>query len=288
MTRPLILTLALAACTQVGAVDSTTLFFSAIPDHDARLLAERFAPLAEHLADALDVPVAYVPMSDYQGSVAAFKNGDVLLAWFGGLTGVQARAAVPGARAIAQGAVDPTFKTYFIAGPASGIEPSDTFPTTLAGHTFTFGSESSTSGRLMPEHFIHDATGQSPQQFFGAPNHYSGSHDKTARLVEAGIFDAGALNHRTYDAMVADGRLDPQRCRVIWTTPGYADYNWTAHPELDERFGTGFTDRLQEVLVGLKDVALLEALGRPEGLIRATNADFQPLHQLARGLGFVR
>lgn len=288
MQHTLFLMLALAACTPAGVGDGEALRFTAIPDHDARLLESRFAPVAAHLAATLGVAVEYVPMADYQGSVEAFKNGDVLLAWFGGLTGVQARAAVAGARAIAQGAVDPTFRSYFIAGSGSGISPSATFPATLAGRSFTFGSESSTSGRLMPEHYIRTATGKSPEEFFGSPNHYSGSHDKTARLVEAGTFDAGALNYRTYDTMVVDGRLDPARCTIIWTTPDYPDYNWTAHPDLVGRYGTGFTERLQAALVEMDDPLLLNALGRPEGMIAARNEDFQALHELARGLGFVR
>ncbi|MDP6369416.1 MAG: phosphate/phosphite/phosphonate ABC transporter substrate-binding protein, partial [Planctomycetota bacterium] len=183
---PILLFLSAAACTQVDAGAERTLRFTAIPDHDARFLAQRFANLCAFLEEDLAITVEYVPMSDYQASVEAFKNGDVDLAWFGGLTGVQARAAVPGASAIAQGAVDPKFKSYFIANAAAGLGLGEEFPTSLAGRSFTFGSESSTSGRLMPEHFIRTATGQAPEDFFGSPNHYSGSHDKTARLVEAG------------------------------------------------------------------------------------------------------
>ncbi|MBJ01233.1 MAG: putative selenate ABC transporter substrate-binding protein [Planctomycetes bacterium] len=283
-----LLLISVGACTPVDAGADTTLRYTAIPDHDARLLAERFAPLTAHLADTLGVAIEYVPMSDYQASVEAFKNGDIQLAWFGGLTGVQARAAVPGARAIAQGSVDPHFKSYFIAHGGTDLRPGKDFPDALAGRSFTFGSESSTSGRLMPEHFIRSATGQGPEDFFGTPNHYSGSHDKTARLVEAGTFEAGVINYRTYDSMVRDGRLDPQRCRVIWTTPAYADYNWTAHPDLEARFGPGFTDRLQSALVQLAQPQFLAALDRPEGLIPASNADFASLDELARGLGFVK
>jgi phosphonate transport system substrate-binding protein len=33
-----------------------------------------------------------------------------------------------------------------------------TFPQGIAGKSFTFGSKSSTSGRLMPEFFIREAT----------------------------------------------------------------------------------------------------------------------------------
>ena len=61
------------------------------------------------------------------------------------------------------------------------------------------------------------------------------------------------MNYKVYDRRVAAGKTDPEVCRVIWKTPLYADYNFTAHPQLDEVFGEGFTDRLQAVLTGITD-----------------------------------
>lgn len=271
----------------VAAVDGT-LRFSAIPDQNSTELEEKYDRIAAYLAGELGVAVEFVPSSDYSASVEAFKNGDIQLAWFGGLTGVRARGAVPGARAIAQGKVDPLFVSYFVANASTGIQPSAGFPHELAGKTFTFGSESSTSGRLMPEHYIRKETGQSPQEFFGVEMSFSGDHSKTALLVESGSFEAGVLNYKVYDSMVADGRIDPAVCVKVWETPPYPDYNWTAHPSLEDDFGDGFIDRLQAALVGMTDPALLAAAQREEGIIAASNEDFAPLEELARKLDLVR
>lgn len=276
------------SCTRDSA-RRPTLAFTAIPDANTTELAAKFRPVAAYLEARLGVPVEYVATASYSASVEMFKNGDVQLAWFGGLTGVQARNAVAGATAIAQGRIDPAYKSYFIAHADSGLEPGPDFPAeALAGKRFVFGSDSSTSGRLMPEYFLRRATGQSPEEFFGRPNQYSGSHDKTAKLVEAGTFDAGALSYKTYDRLVAEGKLDPKLCRVIWTTPPYPDYNWTAHPVLEQRFGDGFTERLQRALVDLDEPALLGAMLREEGLVEASNQDFEAIAALARELGFLR
>ena len=279
-----------AACsTEEVAATEHTLVFTAIPNENTTELEQKFRPVAAYLAEELGVPVEYKASADYGASVEFFKNGDVQLAWFGGLTGVRARDAVQGARAIAQGAVDPKYHSYFIAHESSGLEPTESFPKALAGKTFTFGSQGSTSGRLMPEYFIRQNTGMAPAEFLaGDQMEFSGSHDKTAKLVEAGTYQAGAMDYKTYDRMVEEGKLDPKKCRVIWQTPDYADYNWTSHPVLDERFGAGFTDKLQAALIKMKDPALLQAVNRPEGLIAASNEDFDGLRDLAIQVGLVR
>jgi len=289
LARLLLLALGLLACAcSERRASPKVLRFTAIPDNNTTELREKFEPLAAHLSEVLGVPVEYVPTADYAASVETFKNADVLLAWFGGLTGAQARAAVPGARAIAQGKVDPKFLSYFVANADTGLTKSAEFPMGLEGKRFTFGSDSSTSGRLMPEHYIRQNTKKSPEEFFGHANAYSGGHDKTALLVESGAFDAGALNYKTYDEMVAAGKLDPERCRIVWVTPPYPDYNWTAHPALDEDFGAGFTDKVRDALLAIDDPALLAAVQRPEGLIAATNEDFEPIRVLAEQLDFIR
>ena len=277
----------MTGCGKSKSTDQPVLRFTAIPDQNTTELEQRFAPFAAYLAEELGVPVEYVPARDYQASVEMFRNGDILLAWFGGLTGVQARAAVPGAQAIAQGEADPKYYSYFIASAGTKLLAGEDFPAAIANHTFTFGSESSTSGRLMPEHFIKTNSGQSPAEFFSQPFGFSGSHDKTCELVEAGRFEVGVVNYKVYDRRVAEGTTDPAKCRVIWRTPEFADYNFTAHPALEEKFGPGFTKTLQQVLLGIEDEALLEALPRKR-LISAENADFAGIADVAKQLGMVR
>jgi phosphonate transport system substrate-binding protein len=280
-------TLLVTAC--AAPTESTeapkVLRFTAIPDQNTTELTEKFQPFATHLSEALGVTVEYVPAHDYQASVEMFKNGDVELAWFGGLTGVQARNAVPGARAIAQGEADPKYYSYFIAHQSTGLERSDELPE--IGHLkFTFGSASSTSGRLMPEFFLGQKTGKAPADYFENPVGFSGSHDKTVELVEAGQYEVGAVNYKVYDNRVASGSTDPEVCRIIYQTPVYADYNWTVRGDIDTTLGAGFTDRLQAALIAIEDPALLQALPR-DRLIKASNEEFEGIRKVAEDLGMV-
>ena len=143
-----------------------TFTFTAIPDQDETKLKERFSLLANYLSKELKMDVKFVPVKSYSASIAAFRNNQVQLAWFGGLSGVKARLVVPGSVAIAQGVEDPNFHSFIIANSSTGLEKSDTIPAGIEGKIFTFGSKGSTSGRLMPEYFISKQFGKSPDELF--------------------------------------------------------------------------------------------------------------------------
>lgn len=269
---------------------SRPLRFTAIPDQDRAELEQRFEPLAAYLSERLGRRVEYVATSDYSASVEMFKAGDVELAWFGGLTGVQARAAVPGARAIAQGAVDPHFRSYLVVHDPDLVtgDPEGPLPVeALRGLRFAFGSRQSTSGRLMPEHFLRQAAGEGPGELFDEVV-FSGSHDRTAELVNQGAVDAGVLNFRTYEQLLAEGVVDSSTCAVLWRSPEYADYNWTIHPTADAAFGEGTAEVLRQALLDLEDPELLAALQRPGGLVPAADSEYEGIAEVARALGFLR
>jgi phosphonate transport system substrate-binding protein len=240
------------SATQPAPSGDRTLRISAIPDQDPAKLVEINSAMATYLADALGVKVEYVPVSDYAASVSLFRAGDLDMVFFGGLTGVQARLQAPGSTLLAQRDVDDAFRSVFIAGAGSGVGPMAEVAGLAAfkGKRFTFGSESSTSGRLMPEFFLDQAGVTSERDFTGAPG-YSGSHDKTVDLVEAGSFDGGALNAAVWDRRKAAGTVDQTKVVEVFRTPPYRDYHWIAGPRTDERFGAGFAEKAKAALLAL-------------------------------------
>ncbi len=270
----------------------------AIPDQDPEILQRRFDLVADHLAEELGVEVEYVPVTDYLGAVTGFSVGDLDLVWFGGLTGVQARLEVDGAHAIVQRDIDEAFTSVFVAGADSGIAPiADTAGlSTLAGTSLAFGSESSTSGRLMPSFFLVEA-GLATDTDFDGPPVFSGSHDATIALVEAGSVDVGALNSQVWDTRVADGEVDTDAVVEIFRTPTYHDYHWVARPGLDERYGDGFTERIVAAFVDLDaaddtdpdntDAEILELFGA-DAFIATDDANYDAIESVARDLGLVR
>ena len=277
--RTLLAGLSGMAASPTWAQGPARLAFTAIPDQDETRLVERFGRVATYLQSKLGIPVSYVPVKSYPAAVTAFTNDQVQLAWFGGFTGVQARRAVPGSDAIAQGREDTKFKSFFIVNKRTGIEPAAGFPRTIAGRSFTFGARASTSGRVMPEFYIRQAFNMAPEQVFSRVG-FSGDHTRTVQLVQSGAFEVGVLDYTVFELEVKAGRVDPSQVAVVWETPTFPDYNWTLRAGADATFGAGFKARLQAALVACEDRAILDQFGRT-GFIAASNGDYAPVEQVA-------
>ena len=269
----------------VGFIYAKSFTFTAIPDQDETQLKERFSKLAIYLTKELNVDVKFVPVKSYSASIAAFRNNQVQLAWFGGLSGVKARLVVPGSIAIAQGVEDPEFHSYIIANASTGLEKNEAFPAGIKGKTFTFGSKGSTSGRLMPEYFIRENLKDAPNKLFSKVG-FSGNHTKTISLVQSGAYETGAVNFKVWDRELKAGNIDTSKVKVLWKTPAYPDYQFTAHGNLDEVYGAGFTAKLTNALINLKDEKILSAFPRA-AFIKAKNSDFDPILKTAREIGLI-
>ncbi|QNE21368.1 putative selenate ABC transporter substrate-binding protein [Kribbella qitaiheensis] len=264
---------------------------SAIPDQDPELLNRLYPVVAKRFAGDTGLQVVYRPVTDYTAVVRAFEIGDIQLAWMGGLTGVQARARVPGASAIAQRDIDADFHSLFIAAKSSGLAPfADTAGLkSLAGHTLTFGSQTSTSGRLMPQYFMKQG-GLDASDLKGKPG-FSGSHDATIEAVASGSFEVGAVNEQVWKATVAAGKVDLGKVVILWRTPGYADYHWLARPDLDQTFGAGTTGKITNLLLGLDatkpdDAAILKLFGA-RSFIGTKNANYDQIEAVAKEQGLL-
>jgi phosphonate transport system substrate-binding protein len=264
----------------------------AIPDQDPEQLQRLYGKLSTYLQKELNVPVTYKPVTDYTAAVTAFKVGDLQMVWFGGLTGVQARLQVPGAEAIAQREIDSNFHSIFIANKKSGLAPitDQKGLTALKGKTFTFGSESSTSGRLMPQYFLQQANVKLTD--FKGEVGFSKNHDATLKLVQAGSYEVGVLNEKVWLSRLKEGKVDTSKVEAIWRTPAYYDYHWVINPAVKQQFGADFEQKVQVALFKLNPTVpeqkeILD-LFNAKKFVPTQNANYAQIEQVGRDIGKIK
>ncbi len=277
---------ALMACAVItfgGILHAQQVFkMTAIPDESPTELARKAAPLVKYLEGKLGMKVEFTPVTDYAASVEAVVNKQIDMAWFGGFTFVQANVRSGGkVIPLVQREEDEKFRSVFITAEGDSKTLAD-----LKGKTLSFGSQSSTSGHLMPRSFMLDAKVDPDKDLKRVA--FSGAHDATIAAVAAGKVDAGALNISVWEKFVADKKVDTTKVRVFYTTPPYFDYNWTVHADMPaamrEKLTKAFTDLNKNTAEGKEILELqratrfvptkvdnykgIEAAGRNAGLIK--------------------
>ncbi len=242
-------TRALRAAAAIALLATSTVFSSpasaqqvlrvtAIPDESPTELARKAAPLMKYLEAKLGMKVEYTPVTDYAASVEALVNRKVDLAWFGGFTFVQANVRSGGKVVpLVQREEDEKFKSVFITA-----DPAIQTLADLKGKDVSFGSQSSTSGHLMPRSFLLQ-NGINPEKDFRRVA-YSGAHDATIAAVASGKVQAGALNISVWDKFVTEKKVDTTKVRAFYTTPPYFDYNWSVHADMPAALRQKLADAL--------------------------------------------
>lgn len=281
-----LLTLAAAPLLALGATPAhaeDVIRVSGIPDENPTELSRKYQPMVDHLQKQLGVKVVYVPVIDYGAAVSALAAGKVDFAWLGGFTHVQAKV-LAGAKPVVMRDIDREFQSVFIANTAAGIAK----PEDLRGKSFAFGAKSSTSGHLFPRHFLSTQFHiDADKDFAGAPI-YSGAHDATVKMVESGKVQAGALNIEVWHRMLAGDKVDKAKVKVIWTTPPFVDYVWTARKDLPPATVQKFANAFLSLDANKpEDKAVLDLQGAKKFVI-AKPEDFLVIEQVGRSTGLLK
>ncbi|GAB3548642.1 putative selenate ABC transporter substrate-binding protein [Noviherbaspirillum agri] len=255
---------------------------SAIPDEAPTELQRKFKPLGSYLEQKLGMKVDFVPVTDYAASVEGLVNNKLDMVWFGGFTFVQAKIRSNGKVVpIVQREEDEKFKSVFITTNKSINTLED-----LKGKTFAFGSESSTSGHLMPRYYLLAAKINPDIDMKRIA--FSGAHDATVAAVSGGKVDAGVLNISVWEKLVAQGKVDTRTVRVFYTTPGYYDYNWTVRSDMDPALRKKLTDAF--LALNANDPAGKEilALQRATRFIPTKTENYEQIEKAARNAGLLK
>ena len=253
-----------------------------IPEEAATEQVRKFGPIASYLEKKLGMKVEFTPVSDYPAAVEALVNKKVDLAWLGGFTYVQASIRSGGKVVpIAQREEDTRFQSVFIAKTDSGIK-------TLAdmkGKQISFGSQSSTSGHLMPRHFLLQA-GLDPEKDFRRVA-YSGAHDATIASVVSGKVDAAALDITVWKKFTSEGKVDTKAVDVFYTTAPYFNYNWSVHADMPADLRSKLQKALLDIDPATPEGAEILKLNRATRYIPTTPDNYKGIEAAGRSAGLI-
>src|SRR5215468_7226781 len=246
-----------------------------IPDAGATQVSiQEKAPLRDYLTGQMGREVNLVIPTNYNATVEALGNGSLDFAYLGGLTYVKAHKQY-GVIPLVQRSSDLQFHSLFITGANSSIHSL----ADLKGKTFAFGDINSTSGHLMPYFELKQAgiNVDADLKF-----RYTGSHPATAKAVESGAMDAGALDETVYNSMIAEGKLDKTKVRVFYTSKPFVDYVWVARKDTT----TEEREKFVQAFIGLKagrDDEVLQVL-RGKSFVRVDDERYRAIRQVAEEL----
>ena len=255
---------------------------SAIPDEAPTELQRKFKPLGDYLAKATGLKVEFTPVTDYAASVEGLINRKVDMVWFGGFTFVQANVRSKGqVTPLVQRAEDEKVRSVFVTTKPEINKLED-----LKGKTLSFGSESSTSGHLMPRSFLLRAKIDPDSDLKRVA--FSGAHDATVAAVAGGKVDAGALNISVWEKLVEAKKVDPKVVRVFYTTPGYYDYNWTVRSDMDPALKKKITDAFLGLDASTPQGREILELQRATRFVPTKTANYAAIEAAARNAGLLK
>jgi phosphonate transport system substrate-binding protein len=273
----------LAAAGGAAVAQTAVLRVSAIPDEAPTELQRKFKPLGDYLKQETGAEVRFTPVTDYAAVVEGLATNKIDLAWLGGFTFVQAKLRTGGqALPIVQRAEDEKFTSKFIVPVASPVKTLGE----LKGKTFAFGSPSSTSGHLMPRHFLM-RDGIDPDKDFKAVA-FSGAHDATVAFVASGRAEAGVLNASVWDKLVESGNPNVAKVRVLATTAPYYDYNWTVRPGLDAALTKKIADAFLKLDPANPQHKEIMALQRASKFVPTKVSNYDGIESAAKAAGLIK
>jgi len=254
-----------------------------IPEEAATEQMRKFGPLTKYLERTVGMKVSFVPVNDYPAAVEALVNKQVDLVWFGGFTYVQAQIRSGGKIVpIAQREEDTKFRSVFITQKNSGI----TKLADLKGKQVSFGSQSSTSGHLMPRSFLLDA-GIDPDRDFKRVA-YSGAHDATIASVVSGRVDAAALDITVWNKFVNEKKVDTNKVDVFFTTPPYFNYNWSVNADMPVALREKITKALLALDMNTPEGKEILTLNRASKYIPTTPDNYKGLESAGKSAGLIK
>jgi phosphonate transport system substrate-binding protein len=281
-----VLTLTGAACAQPTPAGQqappseqpATLRVGLIPNQAPDRIRAQYQPFGEYLSKRLGMPVELFVATDYAGVVEALASDRLDIAYFGGVTYVQAERRANLYPIVTEVDRETGTVKYYSAI----IVPADSSLQTVAeikGKRFAFGDISSTSGSLYPRIML-DRAGigdfNNPQYFT-----YTGGHDATVLAVANHAVDAGGVERRIMNRLFESGQADPGSVRIVQEEL-VLGYPWCVRAALDPKL----VERITTAFLEMDDPELLRLM-RAERFARVSAQDYEEIRREAARVGLL-
>ncbi len=173
---------------ETAADRQTTVFFGVIPRYNPMVMYRNYQPLMDYLTAHTPYRFELKLSRNYTEAVRMLREGETQVASLGDVTFAEASrafGAVPVLKPL-NSLGKPFYRSIIIVRSDSSIEQLED----LKGKTFAFGDIHSTSGNLIPRHFLFR---QGIELFDLKRFENLSSHDAVAKAVLKGKVDAGAV-----------------------------------------------------------------------------------------------
>ena len=264
---------AMFATASLGGADKP-ITIALVPDG---LSAPERMPLQNYLARQMGRDVKLVVPNSYVETMDGLGNGSIDFALLGAVTYVRARAKL-GVIPLVQRTSDQQFHAVFIAGASTNIHSLRD----LKGKKFAFGDINSTSGHVIPYLEMKHAGLNVGTDL---ETRYSGGHSVTAKFVESGVVDAGALDESVFNSMLSGGKLDRTKVRAFYTSRPFVDYCWAARKGASDADRQKFTEAFLDLREGRDDDVL--KIVRGTKFIKVGDDEYASIRQLVRELNLM-
>jgi phosphonate transport system substrate-binding protein len=276
-----VLLLALTSCGgghgEQESSDPDPLRVGLIPNQNPESVEANYEPFGDYLSEQLGRDVELTVPTSYGAVVEAMVNNELDLAYFGGLTYVQARnrgEVTPLVTEINPRTGNATYRSVIIVPVDSDVQE----VSELEGRDFAFGSASSTSGSLYPAITLRDAGGIDYRTDLSNFT-YTGGHDATAQAVANGGVDGGGLEDRILYDLIEDGVVDGDSVRVIEESEPIEGYPWVVRHALSDEL----KEQIVQAYLDIDDLALLDLL-RADGYESVEPEDYDYIEEQATEL----
>lgn len=261
-----------------GTIKQDVLRVGLVPNQAPDKIKAQYEPFRKYLSEQLNMPVELFVATDYAGVVEAMANDKLDVAYFGGLTYVQAKQRAKIHPIVTE--VDQETKTtkYYslIIAPAENTLKS---VEELRGKVFAFGDISSTSGSLYPRVMLDKAGIKVPSGLKDVV--YSGGHDATAQAVQNAAVDAGGIEGRILNRLIAKGTVDGKKIKIL-DKHLVEGYPWVVRDGLDKQL----ENKIVDAFLSMKDPTLLDLM-RASGFAKVTDANYTEAEREALRLGLL-